>query len=60
MNEINIDSIDLNLVRVFVAVYEEKSATRAGLRLNQTQSAVSASLAKLRTLYSDPLFVRNG
>ena len=33
MSEINIDSVDLNLIRLFVAVYEEKSATRAGLRI---------------------------
>ena len=58
MSEINIDSVDLNLIRLFVAVYEEKSATRAGLRLDQTQSAVSFSLTKLRHLYNDPLFVR--
>ena len=50
MSEINIDSVDLNLIRLFVAVYEEKSATRAGLRLDQTQSAVSFSLTKLRHL----------
>lgn len=60
MSEINIDSVDLNLIRLFVAVYEEKSATRAGLRLDQTQSAVSFSLTKLRHLYNDPLFVRTG
>ena len=57
---INIDTADLNLLRVFVVVFEEKSATQAAQRLNLTQSAVSLSLRKLRELYQDSLFTRTG
>ncbi|MFC5519911.1 LysR family transcriptional regulator [Polaromonas jejuensis] len=60
MNGINIESTDLNLLKVFEALYEEGGASRAALRLGLTQSAVSAALGRLRTLYVDPLFVRTG
>lgn len=60
MTVTNIDSIDLNLMRIFTAVYEEKSASKAALRLGMTQSAVSANLSRLRVLYQDPLFSRTG
>lgn len=57
---INIDTADLNLLRTFVVVFEEKSATQAAQRLNLTQSAISLSLRKLRELYQDSLFTRTG
>ncbi|BAL24201.1 LysR family transcriptional regulator [Azoarcus sp. KH32C] len=49
---------DLNLARVFVAIYETGSATAAAERLDITQPSVSYSLAKLREALADPLFVR--
>ena len=52
--------MDLNLVRVFVAIYEMKSLTAAAERLFVTQSAVSQSLAKLRATLDDELFIRRG
>ena len=45
--------MDLNLVRVFVAIYEMRSLTAAAERLFVTQSAVSQSLAKLRAALHD-------
>jgi DNA-binding transcriptional LysR family regulator len=54
----SIDHIDLNLLRVFHAIVEEKSLTRAGVRLGLSQPAISYSLGRLRTLFDDPLFVR--
>ncbi|TPW26759.1 LysR family transcriptional regulator [Martelella alba] len=60
MNENDISSIDLNLLKVFEAIYEEGSASRAALRLGVTQSAASAALSRLRTLYQDQLFERRG
>ncbi len=60
MNEIDFSKLDLNLLKVFEALYEEGGAGRAALRLGLTQSAVSAALARLRTLYGDHLFVRTG
>lgn len=51
-------AIDLNLLRVFDALLEEQSVTRAGSRLGLTQSAVSHALTRLRHHFGDPLFVR--
>ena len=60
MNGNNIYRCDLNLIRIFVAVFEERSATAAARRLELTQSAISSSLRKLREMYQDSLFVRTG
>lgn len=60
MNNINIDSLDLNLLKVFEALYEEGGAGRAAIRLGITQSAVSAALGRLRVVYADHLFERTG
>ncbi len=56
----NIAEMDLNLLKVFEALHDEVSASRAALRLGVTQSAVSAALRRLREAYGDPLFVRTG
>ena len=58
MNEIDLKAVDLNLLHTFDCIYREKSLTGAGLRLDRTQSAISHALDRLRTLFSDPLFVR--
>lgn len=50
--------IDLNLVRLFVAVYEARSVSLGAQSLNLTQPTVSYGLAKLRDLLQDQLFVR--
>ncbi len=50
--------IDLNLLVAFDALMAERSVTRAGLRIGRTQPAMSAALARLRTLLKDELFVR--
>jgi DNA-binding transcriptional LysR family regulator len=49
---------DLNLLRVFDAVMEERNVTAAVGRLSLSQSAVSAALARLRDLFGDELFIR--
>ena len=51
-------AIDLNLVRVFIAIYETGSVTGASERLLLTQPTVSYGLAKLRNALNDKLFVR--
>ena len=60
MNIFSIENINLNALRVLEAVYEESSASRAAIRLNMTQSAISATIRQLRRIYNDPLFVRTG
>lgn len=52
------NNLDLNLLRVFDAVMEERSVLRASQRIFLSQSAVSHSLARLRELLGDELFVR--
>ena len=51
-------NLDLNLLRVFDVLLEERSVTRAGARLGLTQSAVSHALNRLRYQLEDDLFVR--
>ena len=55
---LNLRSVDLNLLPVFEAVYEERNLSRAAERLAMTQSAVSHALSRLRSLFRDELFVR--
>jgi DNA-binding transcriptional LysR family regulator len=50
--------LDLNLLRVFDILIEERSATRAGERLGLSQSAISHALNRLRYVLGDELFVR--
>jgi LysR family transcriptional activator of mexEF-oprN operon len=52
--------LDLNLLRVFVVVAEQRSVTQAAARLYLTQPAVSAALRRLTTAVGAPLFVRQG
>jgi DNA-binding transcriptional LysR family regulator len=58
MNQAHFASLDLNLLRVFDALMEERSVTRAGARLHLTQSAISHALNRLRYMLADELFVR--
>jgi DNA-binding transcriptional LysR family regulator len=51
-------ALDLNLLRVFDVLLEERSVTRAGARLGLTQSAVSHALNRLRYVLNDELFAR--
>lgn len=52
--------IDLNLLQVLEAIHDEGGVTRAAERLNLSQSAISHSLARLRLMFGDPLFARDG
>lgn len=56
----HISRVDLNLFIVFEAIYAEGSVTRASLKLNLTQPAISHALKRLRVMFEDPLFVRQG
>jgi DNA-binding transcriptional LysR family regulator len=58
MNDLHFSTLDLNLLKVFDALMEERSVTRAGDGLGLTQSAVSHALGRLRHALGDPLFVR--
>lgn len=51
---------DLNLLRVFEAMWSTRSVSKAAERLGLTQPAVSSALARMRETYSDPMFTRSG
>lgn len=50
--------LDLNLLRVLVAIARFRSVTEAGRHLSLSQPATSNALARLREAFDDPLFVR--
>jgi len=52
--------LDLNLLRLFDAVYRTRSVSRAALALNLSQPAASQGLTRLRLQLRDALFVRAG
>ena len=54
----NLSRIDLNLLVAFEALYQTRSVTLAGKRLNRAQPSVSNALTRLRVLFGDDLFVR--
>jgi DNA-binding transcriptional LysR family regulator len=54
----NLARIDLNLLRVFDAIFEDRNLLLAGKRLNLSQSAISHALSRLRDVLEDDLFVR--
>lgn len=55
-----LDNFDLNLLVAFDALLQERNVTRAAERLNVTQSAMSASLKRLRESFHDELLVQQG
>ncbi len=55
-----LDNFDLNLLVALDALLAERSVTRAATRLNVTQSAMSASLKRLREAFGDDLLVQSG
>lgn len=52
--------LDLNLLHALDMLIEERSVTRAATRLNLSQPAMSAALARLRAYFDDPLLVAQG
>jgi len=55
----NFRQLDLNLLRVLVAIHRTRSVTEAGKSLALSQPAASNALARLRDFFGDELFVRS-
>jgi len=53
----DISRIDLNLLATLKVLLEERNVTHAARRLHISQPGVSAQLARLRTLFGDPLLL---
>lgn len=58
MSDLQLRQFDLNLLRVFDALWATRSVTQAAERLCITPSAVSHAMNKLRALLNDELFRR--
>ena len=58
IHQMNISSLNLNLLPVLDALLAERSVSRAGTRVGLSQPAVSNALAQLRAHFKDPLLVR--
>ena len=52
--------VDLNLLTIFDTVMQEQSLTKAAQTLGMSQPAVSSAVSRLKVLFKDELFVRNG
>ncbi len=58
MREVNIGSVDLNLLVALKALLDEKHVSRAAEKAGLSQPAMSRALGRLRILFKDPLLVR--
>jgi DNA-binding transcriptional LysR family regulator len=54
----DLSGVDMNLLVVLDALLAERHVTRAALRINRSQPAVSHALSRLRHLLDDPILVR--
>ena len=50
--------MDLNLLKIFLAIYEKKSVSAASVQVGLAQSSVSNALSRLRSEFGDALFIR--
>lgn len=55
----NIKNLDLNLLRVFDTLMDEKNVSRAAEKLSVSQPAVSGMMTRLRHSLNDQLFTRS-
>lgn len=58
IHNMNLRSLDLNLLAVFDAIFTEGNLTRASNKLGLSQPAMSNALSRLRVALDDPLFSR--
>ena len=60
VGEVNLASLDLNLLVSLDALLQQRSVTRAAAQMGLSQPALSASLARLRRHFGDELLTRVG
>jgi LysR family transcriptional regulator, nod-box dependent transcriptional activator len=58
--EVNLSSVDLNLLVLLDAILEEASVTRGAERVGLSQPAMSHALRRIRKLFDDEILVRRG
>ena len=54
----NIQDLDLNLLKTLHILLEERNVSRTANRLSLSQSAVSHALGRLRAYFNDPLLIK--
>ena len=54
------EDLDINLLRVLLALEERRNVSQAAKSLRRSQPSVSAALGRLRAQLHDPLFLRSG
>ena len=59
LHEIDLARVDLNLLVLFEAVFEERHVGRAAERLHLSPSAVSHGVGRLRRALHDPVFLKH-
>lgn len=57
---LNLNQMDLNLLRIFDILMHERSVTQTAARCGRSQSAISHSVSRLRLMFNDELFRREG
>lgn len=60
MHEVNVQNVDLNLLKALDALLETGSVSKAASRVNLSQPAMSRALNRLQHALKDPLLVRSG
>jgi hypothetical protein len=60
IHEMNLNSLDLNLLVALDALLKEANVSRAAMRIGLSQPATSHALQRLRDIFGDPLLVRSG
>jgi DNA-binding transcriptional LysR family regulator len=60
IHTMDIRQVDLNLLVIFDTMATHRSVIRTAEAVGLSQPATSAALARLRTVFGDPLFVRGG
>ncbi len=58
MREVNLSSLDLNLLVALKALLDERHVTRAADRGGLSQPAMSRALQRLRIMFKDPILVK--
>jgi DNA-binding transcriptional LysR family regulator len=58
MRELNLRSLDLNLLVLLDILIEHRSVTRAAVAANMSQPAMSRALGRLRGMLGDPILAR--
>ncbi len=56
----NINRLDLKQLRILEALLQERNLSRVAHKMGLTQQAISEQLRKLRELFDDRLFIRQG